>query len=210
MPGLITKLDGIHAILFHVEHIPDVPWFYRWRILGNFPESYLVWRGATSTVPHVMLRSEARGALIEAEWRASEEAEWEKVKLLELTPPACQFSIHAERAFTAADPFIACSPVRADGVAAYQFPALTLEAGQETIVTARADAAAWPNVLLAPGEFAPVVDGLTILNTQPSTAWCREIPGSAPIALTACPVACARRWFAVGRHPVDPSLLPAS
>jgi len=209
VPGLISKLDGLHAILFHVEHLSEQEWFYRWRMVGEYPAPYLVWRNATTKEKWVKIQVEARGAEIEVEWRASEDEPWSQVDLLSLTLPEARFVFKVAEDFCCAVPFTVCSPMRADGVAAYHFPPVVIPAGEEVVLTGKADAAAWPNVLLAPGEFRPRVwvPGMEITNQGPSESWHIVQPHTGLFKLSACPVANARRYFAVGHESVPSSLL---
>lgn len=104
--------------------------------------------------------------------------------------------LRAERGFTA------CAGVRADGVGAYHFGPLVLDAGEHAEVEAEADAAAWPNVLLEPGEFLPVTGVAEIRNVGPSGGV--TAGGLArTFKLEECPEACSRRWFAVSGGRVD-------
>lgn len=219
VPGLIPKIDGNQAILFHVEHSAGESWHYRWRIVGDYPAAYLVWREHTTTENHVRLQSEIRDCRIEVEWRPHHElpvAEadpvhpWLPVSLFRLTAPTAVFSIHAENGFTAAGKFTACAAVRDDGVAAYRFPAMQLDPGVTACATARADAPAWANVLLAPGEFRPRIPGITITNVAPATqAWMEE-EHEGLFQLARCPHAASRRWFSVGHDSVAPSQVMSS
>lgn len=208
MPGIITKIDGITAILFHVEHLPETEWFFRWRMIGDYPEPYLVWRSATAKRPWVKFQVEARDAIIEAEWRASEKHKWKPIPLWEILPSISgQFSFRSEEPFHTDEPFSVHSGVRGDGVGAYHFEPATIPAGHEVILEGRADAPAWANVLFAPGDFSPHVPGMQISNLAASKDWCRKVTASGPYPLSSCPIASARRVFAVGPHSVPSSLL---
>jgi hypothetical protein len=253
MPGLFCNVDGIAAILFHVEHSGASLWHYRWRLIGNLPAPYLVWREKTSRAKIVRIHSEVRGAAIEVEWREEvdsgelivdghredEEAPfaagsaglqpaaehpsssspstinpqpsthlWLPVSLFTFTPGSARFSVTSERDFISDDEFAVCAPVRNDGVAAYRFPAMELEAGVTAEVVAHADAPALPNLLLESGEFRPRIAGMSITNLTPSEdSWQEVVDHSGPFTLTRCPLAAARRWFAVGRDSVNPALI---
>lgn len=208
VPGLIPALDGLNAILFHVEHSGDVPWHYRWRIVGDYPASYLVWREKTTSARYVKISSEIRDCQIEVQWRASPEDEWGQVALLALDYARAEFQITAEVDFVSPlEGFTVTAPIRSDGVAAYRFPRLSIAAGDSAIVLAHADAPAWANVLLDAGEFQPRIKGITITNLDPSTHAWQPLPAASIARLSRCPLGSGRRWFAVGRHSVDPSLL---
>ncbi len=214
MPGLISQIDGINAILFHVEHLPGIPWEYRWRIIGDYPPPYLVWREQTTRQSHVRLQSEIRDCAIEVEWRSVEPTTlpltWLPVAHYQLTTPRAVFTLLADHPFSPSEEFIVCAPVRDDGVAAYRFPAVSLEPGVECRAYAQADAPAWANVLLTPGEFRPRVTGITITNAAPSEDAWLEVPHEGPFRLSRCPHGAARRWFAVGHDLVPAGLLPAT
>lgn len=209
MPALLPKIDGLSFILFHVEHSQGESWQYRWRIVGDYPPAYLVWREATITESRAKVVTEIRGCAVECQWRADPADEWGQVALLVLGTPTARFSIHAEREFAAPGKFTIVSAVRDDGVAAYEFPAMHLNAGVNAGATAHADAPAVANLLLAAGEFAPRLDGLRITNLGPCENGWQVLPHAGPFPLVRCPVAAARRWFAVGTAPVDPALLPS-
>jgi len=207
VPGLISKIDGMSAILFHVEQSSADLWHYRWRITGNYPAPYLVWREGTTKARFVKITVEICNCAIEVEWRAEPGDEWSQVALLELDYARSRFAVTALADFMAADGFTVCSVMRDDGVAAYRFPGLSLAAGEAVEVNAHADAPAWANVLLDPGEFQPRDDRLTVTNLGPSeNAW-REIPHSGAFQLSRCPLGAGRRWYARGHHAVDPGLL---
>jgi hypothetical protein len=211
VPALLANIDGIHAILFHVEHSTSAKWFYRWRMIGNYPPPYLVWRDATTDQPSARIFVEARNAEIEVQWRASEDEEWAQVDLLVLKRASCKFRFTVQNNFSCAVHFVVCSPVRADGVGAYGFGPVVIPAGQEVILTGTADAPAWPNVLLAPDEFRPnvFIPGMEITNIGPSSDAYDVYPHQGSFVLTQCPVASARRWFAVGHESVPPSYIQA-
>jgi hypothetical protein len=244
VPGLISQIDGIHAILFHVEHSGGVPWQYRWRIVGDYPPPYLVWREETTTRAHVRIEAEIRDCSIEVEWRPVEEeigdsgleigdeeplpgdsssshtpipdprspiaaGPWLPVSQFRLTTPRAVFTILADHVFSPAEEFIVCAPVRDDGVAAYRFPAVSLEPGFEARAYGQADAPAWANVLLTPGEFRPRIAGITITNVAPSEDAWEEIPHEGPFQLCQCPLSTGRRWFAVGHDLVPAGMIPA-
>lgn len=208
MSALLPKIDGLSFILFHVEHSPGELWHYRWRILGDYPPAYLVWREATITERIVKVGVEARDCAVECEWRPSASEPWRQAALLELRTASARFSIHAEREFVAPAAFTVVASVRDDGVAAYRFPAMCLDSGVTAEATAHADAPAMANVLLAPGEFVASIPGLHISNLGPGEDAYRVQPHAGPFALACCPLAAARRWFAVGSASVAPSLLP--
>lgn len=212
MPGVICNLEGITAILFHVEHSGDTPWQYRWRIVGDYPAPYLVWRENTARGKFAALQAEIRDCLIEVEWREVDSAAWLPVSLLLLATPTARFAVTrtGSEAFTAPSGFTALSIVRDHGVAAYHFPAMELEPGETIEVHATADAPALANVLLESGEFRPRIPGLTITNLAPTdNAW-TEVPHLGCFRLARCPLAGARRLWAYGSDNVDPALLAES
>jgi len=209
--------------LFHVEHSEGELWYYRWRIVGNYPPPYLVWREQTTDQKFIRIQAEIRGCEIEVEWRPAQDPAdssdlpddtdsipWLPVALLKLATPRAVFNILADQAFSPAEEFIVCAPVRDDGVAAYRFPAVAIEPGVEHRTYAQADAPAWANVLLAPGDFRPRVTGLTITNLAPSEdAWI-EHEHTGLFRLSRCPLAAGRRWFAIGHDSASPGLVMAS
>lgn len=208
VPALLPKIDGLSFILFHVEHSAGERWHYRWRIVGDYPAPYLVWRDETTDQPWQKVGCEIPACTIECEWRAAPSQPWRQVALLALTPAArARFAVHAEREFAAPEPFSVVAPVRDDGVAAYLFPAMHLLPGVTAQATARADAPAVANLLFAPGEFVARGLGLVITNLGASADAYTVHPHAGPFTLTRCPLAAARRWFAVGSAAVDPALL---
>lgn len=209
MPGLIANLEGLTAILFHVEHSAGSSWQYRWRIVGDYPAPYLVWRCKTSVEKFARIHSEVRDAVIEVEWRDSPEAEWQPVALYEFTTGTARFTITSETAIHYPDTFTACAIIRDAGVAAYHFPAMALEPGIPAEITGTADAPAFANLLLTPGEFHPRIPGVTLVNSAPSEGSWREIPHFGAFPLRRCPHAGGRRWFAVGHEAVPAEVVQA-
>lgn len=210
VPGLVTKIDGTHAIMFHVEHSGDEPWYVRWRIHGPWPPAYLVWRDATVRGLSFVLASEISGAEVEVQWRPSPGGEWLPVEHWVLRTPVCTFVLRPESRFQVVEGFIVCAVSSISGVSAFRFPRMDVAAGEEVEVTAVADAPSLANLLFAPGEFRPVVAGVEITNVTPTREGWDAAVLDRPVALTRCLLSSARRWFAIGRGRVPSHLASAA
>ena len=205
--GVFPTVDGTHCILFHVEQIPLVKWEARWRLTGNLPDPYLVWRSATNSGRYQILKSEKRFAEIEVQWRWEGETDWRQSTLLQLGIPRAEFVVEAEADLQCMTDFHIVAPIRNDGVAAYRFPGMVIEKGQIRRIEAVADAPSWPNVLLSSSEFRQKSQGLIVENVAPSVPSWRIVPHSGLFRLAGCPHTMARRWWTKGVEKVDPALL---
>lgn len=194
---LITKVNAVACMLFHVEHLPPRQWFYRWRILGDYPPAYLAWRSGTSAESRVIIQPEISRSQIEAEWRSREDQPWCKATLQEVAAGQAFFRLTAKEDFHSDTSFRAVAEVQGM-VCCYIFPPLTLHAGIETTLPAKADGPFPDNILLHPGEFVAEDDAILIENTDPSVGFL--VSPTEPNGRLSAIVGCAeRRLFAVKR-----------
>ena len=164
---LVTRSNGVSALLFHVEHSGIDQWHYRWRVVGPYPPAYLEWREGMCDQSHLQFHPEVAACRLEAQWRLSDSDEWIPASLHVCAVGSALFRVKPPFAdFHAPNGFRVVSLVPGEWVACYIFPPLTLAQGQQASVTAIADGPFPDNVLLAPGNFSsygPIlsVDNLT-------------------------------------------------
>jgi hypothetical protein len=170
--GLITAIDAICFVLFHVER--KERWLYRWRMVGDWPSVYLQWQEGVSTIPFVRVQPPAQGCVVEVEARLSEEDGWRPAELVEIAPRlGCRFRLTAKCDLSLPDEVHSLmGAVRDHGVGCYRFRgAVRLKAGESVEVEALADSPMLSNVLLEPGDMACWDERLEVVNVGPSVDW---------------------------------------
>lgn len=199
MVFLITKANGVAAMLFHVEHSEGLKWHYRWRITGTYPASYCQWRECAARESRASFHPEIIGCPLEVEWRPSPKVRWRQAALRETTVGGASFRVKAVEDFSSAgQSFTAVSPVTGGGVAHYGFGPLELAAGVETVVSGVAVGGFPDNVLLRGGEFRSRDPRLEVENTTASEGSFVATAGSPSVTLY--PGLAARRLFAFTGH----------
>jgi hypothetical protein len=109
--ALITKLDGVNALLFHVEHWSNGKWQYR--MMGSDREwmSPVTVSGESVVVPLVHATNE-----VTVEWRVDESCDWIAAAPHEFGNAECEFSVHVVGSYSASRPddydIVACGLVR--------------------------------------------------------------------------------------------------
>ncbi len=175
MFGLITAIDGICFVLFHVEQ--SERWFFRWRVAGEgWPEIYREWQEGFATEAFARFQPPACGCRVEVEVRSSESHEWSEPKHVRLTPGVrSKFRLRAKagKAVSLDDEVHELiGAVRDHGVGRYLFQgAVNLEPGQAVEVEAVADGPILANVLLEPGEFKCWDERLEVWNLGACGPW---------------------------------------
>ncbi len=185
---LITRINGVAALLFHVEHSPGSVWFWRWRIVGDWPAAYLAWREGEARGARQVFHPEVYGCVVEAQWRASEADEWSQAALREVVAGVATFLVTGRRMFSAFSWQAAAPLAELDCIAHYQFGEIALARGVETVVSGVAIGPHVDSVLLAEGEFRIETDEVRVVNTSATRDY---------LASPACAVA---RLEAVGGH----------
>jgi len=191
---LVTKINGVGFMLFHVEHSGRDRWFYRWRIRGPYPPEYLEWRSGVCGEARVVLHPEVARCLIEAQWRVSESDEWCQAALHRCASGSASFRILARDGFVAPNGFRVLALVPGEHVASYVFAPLTLSPGRQARVTGTADGPFADNVLLAAGDFRSYSGVLEVDNLGPSADSFVPDPAAEP-RLEAVEGAGSRRLF---------------
>lgn len=205
---LITKVNSVSCVLFHVEQFPHNSWQWRWRILGDYPPEYVSWRAGVSEVPRLVFFPEVAGCVVEAQWRPVGEAAWRQAALHESATGMAFFRVSALEDVNFPDGFRAMAVVN-DLVACYEFGPLGLRAGESLELAGVAEGAFVDNVLLAPGEFRSEDHRLRIENLTASEGSFVPVAGEARLALA--PGAASRHVFAWTRSNIteqSPTPLP--
>jgi hypothetical protein len=204
--ALVTKVNSVAFLLFHVEHLPGVEWFYRWRIVGSYPPEYLVWRMGGSKSPRVVLHSEIPGCLVEVQWRAGADEEWGQAALHECGVGAADFHIKAHEDFIMEKGFRAMANV-CGHVSCYGFGPVDLRAGVETTIRGVASGPYPEDVLLGAGEFRPVNDIVTMENVSASCGSLIPCPDKPPV-LARIPGMDSRKLYAISAKADRPQSTP--
>lgn len=210
MVKLITKVNGVAALLFHVEHFGEAVWRWRWRIVGDYPLPYLAWREGESCSARVIIHPEVSGCVVEVEWSDEDSGGWRQAALHKIGRCAALFRISAlDAPFSSAVRFCAVASIPGDMVACYEFGPVDLAAGESVDMVGEADGPFVDNVLFGSGEFAAVDRRLAVVNLAPTDGACFEVPveGSLPV-LAAVEGVQHRRLFAWRGHGVAPILTP--
>ena len=205
MIHLVSKVNGVAALLFHVEQQEQTSWHWRWRIVGDHPLPYLAWREGVSRSPRVIFHPEIAGCVVEAQWRATESDPWLDATLRETSRGTARFRVKSlDAPFTSPVGFSAVAVTQESMIACYGFGPMALAAGEEQTVTGIADGPFADNVLLQPGEFVTIDPRLEIVNLTPSAD---SFTGpSTPLArLSRMDGSHARRLFAWRGHGVTPT-----
>jgi hypothetical protein len=192
---LVTSANSVAFLLFHMEQSADTEWFWRWRIKGGYPESYLGWREGASRSRRVIQHSEVAGCELCVEWRGSGGGEWRQAALHRVGAGVADFRVVAKNDFAAPRGFRAMAEV-CGMVACYGFGELFLPAGSEMVVEGRADGAFADNVLVDPGEFVSEDAMVRIENVTASSDSLLEAPPGEVARLEVAPGASLRRIFA--------------
>jgi hypothetical protein len=202
MIRLITKTNGVAAVLFHVKHSASLAWQFRWRICGDaYPARYRQWREVETQQPRASFHPEIIGCPLEVEWREASAAEWSQVALHQPDSGHCQFRVKALGDFQMgrALPFDAVSSIIGGGVACYRFAPFELAAGVETVIRGEGVGSFADNVLLRAGEFYSRDPRLEVENLGPSQdSFSPPLGGPRTVCLH--PGLAARRLFAFTGH----------
>jgi hypothetical protein len=188
MVGLVTELDGLHFLLFHVEQQRQTTWHYRWRILPPCPAGYGEWREGSNVGQLVVLQPEIGRCQVEAQWRESAEAEWRQAALLTLQPPRLRFRVKAKGdVMIQKDSITAVASMGEAGVAAYHLAVppygLRLYEGEEASLKGRADSIHPANFLRIENEFRINDPLLEVVNASRSFEGWEWTPGPADCRL---------------------------
>jgi len=166
--GLLTAIDGICFVLFHVEQ--SAPWFYRWRMVGDLPEIYRQWQFGVARSTFERIQPPAQNCRVEVEVRASEADAWAAPDPVMLRAPClCDFRLTAKQDVSLPrERHELIGAVRDHGVARYGFIGeIDLRAGESMVVEAASDSAVLANVLLQAGEFKSWDPRLVVENVEP-------------------------------------------
>lgn len=192
---LVTRINSVSGVLFHVEHSAGQVWFFRWRIRGEFPQAYLAWRDGSSAASLELIHPEISGCELEVEWRASPEQPWSQAALRDCATGTARFLVRAEHDFVSRQPFRVMANV-GGWVACYIFDPLELYAGVETVIVGSADGPFPENVLLHPGDFKSG-DAIVRFENLGGSEGSLVAPAEPLPRLTAIPGAAQRRLFAL-------------
>lgn len=206
---LVTQVNGVSSLLFHVEHSPGEEWHWRWRITApdGLPAAYLEWREGTAVEPRVIFQPEVTGCTVEAQWRPDGDGSWRQAALHVCATGVADFKVTAGAAgFDALQGWDAMAVLPCGWIANYHFNGLRLAPHEERLLTGLADGAFPDNVLLAAGEFHSQDGLIRVENITPSRESLRPVPG-VEAKLEMNPGCFARNMFVVHPRP-DPSPTP--
>lgn len=193
---LVTKINALTCLLFHVEHFINIEWFYRWRIVSGAPPAYREWRLGKSRAARVVFQPEVAGCTVEAQWRHTPDEPWSQAALHECATGTAEFEVQALQDFFQSKPWRAYAALPGEQfVSCYEFPPIDLAAGVETIIRGVADGPFADNVLLREGDFHPLSGSIRLTNRAFSTG--SLVPVSGPARLSAAPGAAQRRVWAL-------------
>lgn len=127
MVYIVTKLDGLNFMLFHVEH--KTPFEYRWRIQNSEHEPWN--EGVSNGARAEIIFPGVAGCMIDAEWRDVQgdqslpKLSWRKAALHEFAAGSADFSIepiHQRETLPAGKEVVIVAPSEfIDGAASYCF-----------------------------------------------------------------------------------------
>lgn len=127
MVYIVTKLDSLNFMLFHVEH--KTAFEYRWKIQDSQDQSWN--EGCCDGLRAKIIFAGVPGCIIEAEWRDVQQDEalppslWRKAALHEFATGAADFSIepkHQRETLSAGKEVVIVAPSEfIDGAASYCF-----------------------------------------------------------------------------------------
>lgn len=206
--NLVTELDGIKALLFHVEQQTDVPIQIRWRFAG------CSWREEWVSSFPFLIPAEIPGAALEVEHRLSADDEWSQAALhrflrgtalFELTaPPESHFALAAGEPLMLVAPSSCGQDCSCFVMEPLPTP-LLIPAGESIAISATAASPSYWNRLPKPEVFL-VEHGPLLVRNITATRDDME-PSSAPPILSAMadnpPFVCAIRR---ARRPTTPSI----
>lgn len=182
-------------MLFHVEHFRGTPWFWRWRIVGDFPESYLRWREGFCCRDRQVLHCEIPGADLQVQWKSSESEDWIEADHCEPGIPTASFRMEAVEDISFPDGFRVMGVV-SGMVACYQFGPLDLAAGVQVVMDGVADGPFLENFILRSGDFR-TRSGLLHVESVSGSEGC-FLPSQGQKRLSIAPGAEKRMLFAYG------------
>lgn len=191
--NLITRCNGVAALLFHMEHFQGEFWHWRWRAGGG------VWVDGRTRESRVVFYPGV--GEVEAQWRSTDGEEWSQAALREIGPGVAEFAVTALGDVLLSEGFRLTSVLPGGLVAAFVFGALDLSAGRSVIVAGEAQGCFPDNVLLAAGDFRYVDASLAVENHSPCSG--SFVAAEHGAVLTVIEDACSRRFFARSVSPCE-------
>lgn len=160
-----------------MEHRERSRWFYRWRMVGDYPPGYLEWREGESRSARVLFSPERAGCVVEAEWRGSESDDWRQVALHEAACGTLPVRVVAGADGVSFEDEVELLAVVGGMVASYSLPPFSLGGGEEMDHTAVACGKFADNLVLAGEVFAPLDPRVKIVSTGPTVGGTLGVDG---------------------------------
>ena len=182
MLALITQLDGVNALLFHVEHCSNEAWEYRMRgVAGEWLDPVRV-VGSFVVVPLVHPNDE-----VVVEWREGEMNLWKRAVPHEFGEATCQFIVKVSGVFSPNRledcEVMACGLVK-NRPSAWKISLPSRRIENEVIrVQGVSYSKGVGQVLRQQGEFQCRSSIFQIMNAEPSQAALLEVASAFPSAL---------------------------
>lgn len=162
--AVFTEFDGLRFLLFHVEQSEGDGPMIRWRQAdASLPASYRKWQERLMVRRLELIEAYQAGSEVEVEWFCEGKG-WRKAALHRMCRGIARFKVEALIDFDAPKGFTAVANREGLGLASFDFPAITLKAGQLLEVSARPHVCSPANLLLEAGEFSPLDPAVKITN----------------------------------------------